>query len=218
MPPQPPQPKINLGGLGVAQWGYMGSIAGSLPQVPRMHGGLPTEQTTEQQPAEQAATLPAGQPAAGQPAAGQKKRKAPTAKEPAQKANKKANASAGRASWEKRVKVSVACMYASLCSTHLCHDTRSQASSAVFQGEVPDGPLTSLAGDDSDVGRWVLMPLSCYPELEVKKKGKKHLGWAVVVTSFSNKSAQHPYVLTEHGQTGTLFTKTAVLDMKILSD
>lgn len=107
----------------------------------------------------------------------------------------------------------------SLCCTHLCRNTPSQASSAVFDGEVSrDGGLSPLAGDSTDVGRWVLMPLSCYPELEEKKKGKKHLGWAVMVTNFNTKNARHPYMLTEYGQTETLFTKTAVLDMTILSD
>lgn len=102
-PAQLQQPKINLGGLGAAKWGYMGSIAGiSRPQVSRMHGAA---SLTAEQPAEQPATLPA----AGKRAVGQK-RKAPmtTLKEPAhQKAKEKVDPSAGRAFWEERVKVSV---------------------------------------------------------------------------------------------------------------
>ena len=91
-----------------------------------------------------------------------------------------------------------------------------QDTTEVFQGEEPQG-LRKFEGSDNDVGRWVLMPIACYPNLESKKKkNKTHIGWAVKITKFNPKSA-HPYELTEHEQSGTFFSKEDFFKMSVLS-
>ena len=85
----------------------------------------------------------------------------------------------------------------------------------VFSNELAGPAPPPLAGTSADVGRFVLLPLAAYPDLEVETVSgtSKHLGWSLKIIAVSKSG----YSLKEKGQSPTVMPLATVSDFTLLS-
>ena len=76
-----------------------------------------------------------------------------------------------------------------------------------------------LAKSGADVGRFVLLPLNAYPQLQVQRPPDQpqHIGWALKIKKVT-KSKGKEYQLGEKGESATQFPTAAVSQMVVLSE